>query len=472
MLFSSIAFIFYFLPIVLILYYPFKRITPIKNFILLAASLFFYAWGEPEFVAVMVISIIVNYILALLVNKNRKKSSIKFLLFLSVIFNIGLLFTYKHLDFILGTLGHELRREIPLTNLILPMGISFFTLQELSYVIDVYRQRAEVQKNIFDMALYVCFFPKMLAGPIVRYSEVADQLAHRKETWDKFSVGVCRFIAGLSKKIILADNLAIVANQIFESSHLGTIPVTLAWLGSLAFTLQIFFDFSGYSDMAIGLGLMFGFKFEENFNYPYISRSVSEFWRRWHISLSNWFKEYVYFPLGGSHISNMDKVIRNMLVVWLLTGIWHGAEWTYIVWGLLNFALLVVERFIDLENIKGHGVIKWLYTMFAINFGWVLFRSGNLIYAGNYIKSMFGFGGSGFFSDYALMYIREYGFFFIVGMIFCIPVGKRYNYMVVSNKVHTLVFDLLYPLVMIGLFVICIACIMHEGSSPFMYFAF
>ena len=472
MLFSSIVFLFYFLPVVLVLYYLCKRWTPVKNSILLVASLFFYAWGEPWFVLVMLASIGLNYILALLADRYRERAAAKPVLVLTVVLNMGLLFVFKYLDFFIRNIGQALNRDLPLTNLGLPIGISFFTFQAMSYVVDVYRQNGKVQKNPFYVALYISFFPQLIAGPIVRYSTIDEQIRHRVETWDKFSVGTCRFIAGLGKKILLSNNFAIIADHIFDAYQLGGMPVTLAWIGAIAYTMQILFDFSGYSDMAIGLGLMFGFKFEENFNYPYISRSIGEFWRRWHISLGTWFKEYVYFPLGGSKVKNMDVVIRNMLVVWLFTGFWHGAEWTFVVWGLLNFVCLVVERFTNLEERKGHGILRWCYTMFIVVIGWVIFRAENLMYAGNYIRCMFGLDGSGFFSDYAWMYLREYGIFFLIGAFFCVPIGKRFNYLIVKEKVRTGIIDMVYPVLMMAIFLICVTYLVKGSYNPFIYFNF
>ncbi len=476
MLFSSIVFLFYFLPVVLALYYLFRFSVPIKNMILLVASLFFYAWGEPWFVFVMLISIMGNYVLALLVDHARgKDKTARFYVGLSVVLNIGLLFVFKYLDFLIRNINQASGMEIPLTGLTLPIGISFFTFQAMSYVIDVYRGNGTVQKNPFYVALYIAFFPQLIAGPIVRYETIAEQIKNRVETLDKFSVGTCRFIAGLGKKVLLSNNFAVIADYIFNCYQGGGCPVTLAWLGSFAYTLQIFFDFSGYSDMAIGLGLMFGFKFEENFNYPYISKSIGEFWRRWHISLGTWFKEYIYFPLGGSKVKNMDIVLRNMLVVWVFTGIWHGAEWTFLIWGLLNFAALVFERFVSFEKREGHGVLKWLYTMFIVNLGWVIFRAENLVYAGNYIKCMFGFGGGGFSSRYTWMYLREYGVYFIAAIIFCIPFGKRMNYLIVKDKVAGPVVRILnffYPVAMIGMFLLCVTCLVKGSYNPFIYFNF
>lgn len=475
MLFSSITFLFYFFPAVLALYYLFRRSYPIKNGVLLIASLFFYAWGEPWFVLIMLSSILGNYILALFVDKYREqKRKVKVILLLTVLLNIGLLFVFKYTDFVIQNLNMAMDTDIPLLNLKLPIGISFFTFQAMSYVIDVYRKDGRVQKNPFYVALYISFFPQLVAGPIVKYSTIDEQISHREETWDKFSVGVCRFLAGFGKKVLLANNFAIVADHIFNTYTNGGCPVALAWLGSFAYTFQILFDFSGYSDMAIGLGLMFGFKFEENFNYPYISQSIGEFWRRWHISLGNWFKEYVYFPLGGSKVGNMDKVIRNMLVVWLCTGIWHGAEWTFLLWGLLNFVCLVFERFTNFEERRIPGVIKWLYTMFIVNLGWTIFRSPDLIAAGKYIKSMFGVGTNLIWTDTVWMFLKEYGVFFAAGILFSMPVGKRYNKLIVEGKMRgaTAAINAFYPILMMGVFLVGVTYLVKGSYNPFIYFNF
>lgn len=294
MLFSSLIFLFYFLPITLVLYYVFRFNRTIQNMILLAVSLFFYAWGEPKFVVIMIVSIIMNYIFGLLVDRYREsKIKVKVFLVLMCAYNIGVLFIFKYLAFALRNISELISTELTIPSIVLPIGISFFTFQGMSYVIDVYRRHGEVQKNPFYVGLYIAFFPQLIAGPIVRYESVAEQILNRKETWNKFSIGTCRFITGLGKKVLISNNMAIVADYIYTMNSQGEIAASLAWLGSIAYTLQIFFDFSAYSDMAIGLGLMFGFKFEENFNYPYISKSISEFWRRWHISLGMWFKSYI-----------------------------------------------------------------------------------------------------------------------------------------------------------------------------------
>ena len=473
MLFSSIVFLFYFLPVTLVLYYLLKKWTAAKNAVLLIFSLFFYAWGEPWFVLVMLASIMGNYLLAIWVDRVREyHSRAKFVLFLTVVLNIGLLFVFKYADFFINNINQVAKNQIPNLNLRLPLGISFFTFQALSYVVDVYRKNGALQKNPFYVALYISFFPQLIAGPIVRYSTMDEQIRSREESFDKFSVGTCRFIAGLGKKILLANHFAVIADWVFNSYPLGGCPLTLAWLGSFSYTLQILFDFSGYSDMAIGLGLMFGFKFEENFNYPYISRSIGEFWRRWHISLGAWFKEYIYFPLGGSRVKNMDIVLRNMLIVWLCTGFWHGAEWTFVIWGLLNFACLVFERFTGLENRNGHGIRRWCYTMFVVNIGWVIFRSENLVAAGNYIQCMFGFGQGGIFSDYTWMYLKEYGIFFAAAIFFCIPVGKRFNYLIVNGKAQSRLINMVYPVAMLLLFAVCVTYLVKGSYNPFIYFNF
>lgn len=472
MLFSSVIFLFYFLPATLILYYGFKFNRKIQNVILLISSLFFYAWGEPKFVFIMIISIILNYIFGLLVDKYRKeKVKVKIILVLMSGFNIGMLFMFKYLAFAIRNISELTGKNIFIPNIALPIGISFFTFQAMSYVIDIYRENGKVQKNPFYVGLYIAFFPQLVAGPIVRYESVAEQMVNRKETWAKFSIGVCRFITGLSKKVIISNNMAIIADHVYKMNGQSLVPISLAWLGSIAYTLQIFFDFSGYSDMAIGLGLMFGFKFDENFNYPYISKSISEFWRRWHISLGNWFKSYIYFPLGGSRVVNKDIMVRNMFIVWLFTGIWHGAEWTFVIWGFLNFLFILIERFTMFERLEKHKVLKHIYTLLIVNFGWVLFRSSNLIEAYNYFKAMF--GGSGqIFSEYTVMFIKEYFVFFVFGIIFSTPIAKRMNKKIVERAKFSDIFHICYPVVSMILFIIAVTYLVTGSYNPFIYFNF
>lgn len=473
MLFSSIVFLFYFFPVVLLIYYILRSSNMLKNIFLLFASLFFYAWGEPWFVLIMILSIICNYIFALLVDRYRDEKSIsRIILVLMCFVNLGLLFYFKYLGFALRTITQITNFKIHIPNIALPIGISFFTFQAMSYVVDVYRKNGNIQKNPFYVALYISFFPQLIAGPIVRYSTIADQITNRKETWQKFSVGTCRFITGLSKKVLIANNMAVVADRVFEMNTVTGVPSSLAWLGSIAYTLQIFFDFSGYSDMAIGFGLMFGFKFEENFNYPYISKSITEFWRRWHMSLGSWFKEYVYFPLGGSRIKNKDKVIRNLFIVWLLTGIWHGAEWTFVLWGLLNFTFISVEKFFAIDKRVSNKITRNLYVLFFVNLGWVIFRADNLVEAGKFISSMFKFYENGFWSEYTAMFLKEYIVFFIAGIVFSTPIAKRMNKFIVDGEPGGKILDFGYTIVIISLFLICVSYLTKGTYNPFIYFNF
>lgn len=374
MLFSSSVFLFLFLPVVLLVYYlPLRRWRQGQNVFLLLASLGFYAWGEPWFVLVMLGSILANYGFGLWVDAcKRAGRTCAPPLVTALAVNLGILFVFKYLTFTLGILN-RLGAAFAIPGIELPIGISFFTFQALSYVLDVHRDRGEVQRSPLKVGLYISFFPQLIAGPIVKYETVAQQIDHRKETWADFSAGCSRFIVGLGKKVLLSNQLAVVADRAFG---LGDgLSASFAWLGALCYTLQIYYDFSGYSDMAIGLGKMFGFHFLENFNYPYISRSITEFWRRWHISLSTWFRDYVYFPLGGSRVDSRAKHIRNLFVVWLLTGIWHGANWTLLAWGLFYFVLLVLEKYGHLG--RGWPVwAKWLFTFLMVNFAWVLFPGG------------------------------------------------------------------------------------------------
>ena len=345
MVFSSVTFLTGFLPIVLLFYFgvPNKGKNPhrARNTLLFVASLIFYAWGEPIYVILMIISTFADYSFALYAdhwNQKGDRQRARRAVYATVIFNLGMLGFFKYTDFLIGSVNGLLGCQIPLLNLPLPIGISFYSFQTMSYTIDVYRGEAKPQRSPLDLGAYVAFFPQLIAGPIVRYSTIAEQLQERRETLDRFTDGFCRFIVGLGKKVLIANQVGYVFTQLSASAELSVVG---AWLGAIAFALQIYFDFSGYSDMAIGLGRMFGFEFLENFNYPYSAKSITDFWRRWHISLSSWFRDYVYFPLGGSRVDKKWKVVRNIFVVWLLTGIWHGANWTYVVWGLMNYALLI-----------------------------------------------------------------------------------------------------------------------------------
>lgn len=476
MLFSSIPFLLYFFPVILAVYYllAFSRI--LQNIWLLTASLVFYAWGEPVYVLLLIASILFNSACGLLVGKSSGRTK-KTVLIVSVIGNVGALFVFKYLGFVLsmfGTVGQEMAERVDLT---LPIGISFYTFQALSYVIDVYRGKVRAD-NPFYVGLYIAFFPQLIAGPIVQYSSIADQLRNRKSSLDKLSVGICRFTVGMGKKILLANTFGAIADHVFEWSAIGVeklaVPASLAWLGSISYTLQIFFDFSAYSDMAIGLGLCFGFRFRENFNYPYIATSISDFWRRWHISLTDWFREYVYFPLGGSHTTNKDTMVRNMFVVWMLTGIWHGANWTFIIWGLMYFAFQLAERLTDFENTVHNICLRRIYTLMIVNFQWVLFRSDDIYKAGRYYMNMFCINRNGFLSDTAWMMLRENIVYIIIGIVLCTPVVRDMNehfYKEPGSIAHRM-YGLMYPLSMLLLAVICVSYLVTGSYNPFIYFNF
>lgn len=474
MLFSSTVFIYLFLPAVLFGYYVLFRWTrSLQNVFLLITSLFFYAWGEPTFVLIMLASIVGNWIFGLLVDKSKsseKRYLSKVVIVLTCIFNLSILFVFKYFTFTATTVCDLFGINAAIPDIALPIGISFFTFQAMSYVIDVYRGKGEVQKNILNVGLYISFFPQLIAGPIVRYETVAEEIKNRKETLNDFLDGFARFIVGLAKKVLLANQFAILADSSFNSCANGeSVSVAFSWLGAIAYTLQIFFDFSGYSDMAIGLGRMFGFHFLENFDYPYISTSITEFWRRWHMSLGTWFRDYLYFPLGGSRVKK-PRLIFNLFVVWLLTGIWHGANWTFILWGLMYFVLLVIEKLTGLQKKSGKGIniIKWLYTIFFVIIGWVLFRSDSLSTAWTYIKSMFGMCGNAGADGMFVGYFWQNIIMLIVGMIICTPVFKILKTKIKSNAVT----DIIYILVTVSLFALSVSSLVSNSYNPFIYFNF
>jgi len=418
MVFSSTVFLFLFLPGILILYnLPFVKSVQVKNIILLLASLAFYAWGEPLFVFVLLFSILFNWAAGLLIAKHGK-----LFLVLSLIYNIGVLFVCKYLTAVTEAVNAAAGRTlIGFAGMSLPIGISFFTFQIISYTIDVYRKSAPPQKNPFNLALYISMFPQLIAGPIVRYNTVDAQISSRTVTIEDFAYGLQRFMIGLGKKVLIANYVGVVADNLFSMTA-GGLSVLSAWYGALCYAFQIYFDFSGYSDMAIGLGRLFGFHFEENFNYPYIASSITNFWRRWHISLSTWFRDYVYIPLGGNRVSK-PRWILNLFVVWLLTGIWHGANVTFVLWGLVYFVFLLFERLTDIEK-----KLKWAYripTLLIVLLAWVLFRSESLPAAAQYLGYMFGYGSLGF-SD--IVFANQCGgslVVFALAAVGCTPLPKR-----------------------------------------------
>ena len=471
-LFSSTTFIYLFLPAVLLFYFVLLRWSrKLQNVFLLLASLLFYAWGEPKFVLVMMASILLNWAFGWLVSANKARDRLcKLIIAIDVFLNLSLLFVYKYLSFT-GTIIESLfGADLGIPQIALPIGISFFTFQAMSYVIDVYREKGAVQKNILCVGLYISFFPQLIAGPIVRYETVADEIMNRKETLDDFFDGFARFVVGLAKKVLLSNSFAFLADQAFNMSRDGqTLSVAFCWLGALAYTLQIFFDFGGYSDMAIGLGRMFGFHFLENFNYPYISTSITEFWRRWHMSLGTWFRDYVYIPLGGSRVKK-PRMIFNLFVVWFLTGLWHGANFTFILWGLMYFVLLVAEKLTGFHQSKGKvlTVIKWIYTMFFVIIGWVLFRAESLSDAWTYLKSMFGMCGNTLSDGLFTGYLKQSAILLVIGIVLCTPL---FRYLKKKTEKNVLA-GYLSVVVLIALFILCVASLVSSSYNPFIYFNF
>lgn len=391
MVFSSTIFLCVYLPLVLLGYY----ICPKKgrNLFLLIVSLVFYAWGEPKYVFLMIFSILVNYIFGRLMDKHREnKKRLKLMLVLSVVIDLGLLSVFKYTDFVITNINAIFGSSFDLLNIALPIGISFYTFQAMSYTIDVYRDDVRVQKNLIDFGMYITMFPQLIAGPIVRYADVQDQLAERSVTTADFSEGIMRFVVGLGKKVLLANQMGAVWSDIYALG--GDVSALMAWTGAIAYTFQIYFDFSGYSDMAIGLGRMFGFKFPENFRYPYQSVSITDFWRRWHITLSTWFKEYLYIPLGGNR-RGLARQALNLLIVWSLTGFWHGAGWNFVMWGLYYFVILFIEKLFLLKALdKLPKFFRHVYTLLLIIIGWVIFASDDVSVLLPYLGSMFGANGA------------------------------------------------------------------------------
>ena len=472
LLFSSTTFIYLFLPVVLFCYYIlFRRSRKLQNIFLLIASLLFYAWGEPKFVLIMMVSILLNWLIGLLVDRfKRNKTLCTGLITIDVILNLSLLFVFKYLGFACNTVNSLFGAGLNVPSIALPIGISFFTFQAMSYVIDVYREKGAVQKDLLCVGLYIAFFPQLIAGPIVRYETVADEILNRKETTNDFFDGFVRFVMGLAKKVLLSNSFAFLADQAFNSASQGIeLSVGFSWLGALAYTLQIFFDFGGYSDMAIGLGRMFGFHFLENFNYPYISTSITEFWRRWHISLGTWFRDYVYIPLGGSRVSRPRQIL-NLFVVWFLTGIWHGANFTFILWGLMYFILLVIEKLTGWHKPKGKllTIIKWLYTMLFVVLGWVLFRAETVKDALYYLKGMFGLGGVPFADGMFTGYLKQNLLLLIWGIALSTPIIP-----VLKKKLgSTFMWDVLSVVGLIFLFILSMASLVSNSYNPFIYFNF
>lgn len=468
MLFSSLTFLFFFLPILLILYYIAKE--KYKNVILCIASFLFYAWGEPKYIVLMMVSIIVNYIIALFIDKfKNQRMKKKGLLILAIVFNIFMLFVFKYANFLIDIVNSLFHLRLASLELALPIGISFYTFQILSYVIDVYRGEVGVQKNIITLGTYISLFPQLIAGPIVRYSTIEEQLKKRDHSLEKFTSGLKRFVIGLGKKVIIANNMALIADTIFNSAHVTEYGFLILLSAILSYTFQIYFDFSGYSDMAIGLGKMFGFDFLENFNYPYISESITDFWRRWHISLSTWFRDYVYIPLGGNRCSKL-RWLFNLFVVWFLTGLWHGASWNFIIWGLYFFVLLLIEKlFLKKFLDRLPGIIRWCYAFLFINLGWLIFRVENVQNLFTLFSNLFSLKKGDLWMDIAHNY-------YLLNYVFYIPIAFLCSFPIVKWMDHKMSSEfgkkILSNIGLLVLFVLCILYLINNSYNPFIYFRF
>ena len=478
MLFSSNIFIFLFLPVTLAGYYLLPR--RFRNVFLLVMSLGFYAWGEPSFVFVMMGSIVFNYAMALLVSWGKKKGLGRLFLAVCVAGNLGLMFVYKYLGFFaenLGRLGINIEiKNVDIWKIALPLGISFFTFQAMSYVIDVYRGDVTVQRRPHNVGLYIALFPQLIAGPIVRYKDFEQFIGKRNESFEMFGEGVKRFIIGLSKKVLIANNMALIVDHAFALPDAER-SVVYAWLGAIAYTFQIFFDFSGYSDMAIGLGRMFGFKFLENFNLPYISKSISEFWRRWHMSLGRWFRDYVYFPLGGSRVEKNGRLVFNLFVTWMLTGVWHGASWNFIAWGLMYFVLIAFEKLSGYPEKFKTALGKALYrafTLLCVVGGWVVFRAVGGAAALAYGKSMLGLFGNPMTCDFVILTFREYWLFLLLALLFSTALPSKFADRLgnAESKKVSFTFNTLHVLLLVFCFFWAVSFIILDAYNPFIYFNF
>lgn len=466
MVFSSTIFLCVYLPLVLLGYYicPKKG----KNLFLLIVSLIFYAWGEPKYVFLMIFSILVNYVFGLLMDKHREnKKRLKLLLVISVIIDLGLLSVFKYTDFIITNINSVFGAGFDLLNIALPIGISFYTFQAMSYTIDVYRDDVRVQRNLIDFGMYITMFPQLIAGPIVRYTDVQDQLAERNVTTADFSEGIMRFVVGLGKKVLLANQMGAVWTQIYALG--GDISALMAWTGAAAYTFQIYFDFSGYSDMAIGLGRMFGFKFPENFRYPYESVSITDFWRRWHITLSTWFKEYLYIPLGGNR-RGLARQALNLLIVWTLTGFWHGAGWNFVMWGLYYFAILFIEKLFLLKALdKLPRLFRHAYALLLIVIGWVIFASDDVSVMLPYLGSMFGANGALGGMDVYTLLTRA-----ALMVICCVASTElpRRLFVTAAGKMNEKAAFTVKSVLTLALLALSVVFLIGDSYNPFLYFRF
>ena len=461
MVFSSIPFLYYFLPVVLGGYFLVPQ--RLRNGWLLGCSLVFYGWGEPRLLGLMVFTILLFYGCGLAMNRAQSKRGKKLWLTLCVVISLGLLGVFKYADFFIESFNALTGLSVPLLRLALPVGISFYTFQCLSYTIDLYRGNAQVQKNIVNFGAYVAMFPQLIAGPIVRYVDVERQLRQRQHSWEEARLGLRRFLVGLGKKVILADNFALLCKLYRES---GEKTVVFSWMYAIAFTLNIYFDFSGYSDMAIGLGRILGFRFPENFRYPYMSKSITEFWRRWHMTLGGWFRDYVYIPMGGNRVSR-GRWIGNILTVWMLTGLWHGAAWNFVLWGLLFAALLLAEKAVPALG-RLPGALRHGYVMLAVVLSFVLFNAGSLAQAAGDFRCLFGLGGLPLFGKETGYHLASYAPLFALGILGSTPLPSRLGERLEKTRLG----GLLEAGLMTGLLLVCTGYLVDGSFSPFLYFRF
>ena len=463
MLFTSISFLYYFLPIVLIAYFIVPKKA--KNFVLFIASMAFYFYGEPKYIFLMLAEIFIAYIGAILIAKYKKKS----ILTVTLAIHIGLLVFFKYTDFLIANINNIFNAKLNLLQLALPIGISFYTFQIISYEIDVFRGNVKVQRNFLNLATYVALFPQLIAGPIVRYETIEDELSNRKHSFENFAYGTRRFVIGLAKKVLIANMLGEFCNKFSATDEKS---VVLYWLFAISYMLQIYFDFSAYSDMAIGLGRIFGFHFLENFNYPYISKSITEFWRRWHISLGSWFRDYVYIPLGGSRKGKLI-LVRNLIIVWLLTGIWHGASWNFVIWGLMFGLLLIIEKLWLGKYIeKLPDIFKRLYVIFIVMISFIIFNAGTMKEAFTNIAGLFGANSTCIINDYTIYYLRSYLITIIIAIIGATPILKNIIEKIKTKSVMNKIINILEPIAMVIIILIVTAYLVDNSYNPFLYFRF
>ena len=463
MLFTSISFLYYFLPTVILLYFIVPKKA--KNFVLFVASILFYFYGEPKYVFLMLIEILISYIGAIIIDKSNKKSTLITL----IVIHLGLLVIFKYTDFLINNINNIFNLKLSNVNLALPIGISFYTFQIISYEIDVFRKKVKVQRNFLKLATYVSLFPQLIAGPIVRYENIEAELTHRVHSFEKIAYGARRFTIGLAKKVLIANMLGELCNAFYISDGKS---VVFYWMFAIGYMLQIYFDFSAYSDMAIGLGRIFGFTFLENFNYPYISKSITEFWRRWHISLSSWFKDYVYIPLGGSR--NGKKIlVRNLLIVWALTGIWHGASWNFVIWGIMFGVILIIEKlFLGKYLEKMPTIFRRLYVLFIVMISFIIFNASNMNEAIHNILGLFGINGENFINDYTIYYLKSYFIIILGAIIGCTPILKVTIENLRKKSILNRVLNIIEPVFIVLLLLIVTSYSIDNSYNPFLYFRF